>query len=127
MFPPNNRQWWFLIVIALLIVFVWPPSEDKSLAAKFVNWIVDPRGVLPVLPPQLELGLGDDPDAVAEHDMVTQQYDALYLKGGWTRKRLALKVAADPFNKSTERQILIVIGVVAAFVVWRLDANGNRK
>ena len=60
---------------------------------KFVNWVVDPRGELPVLPPQLELGLGDDPDAVAEHDAVTQHYDMLYSRGGWTRRRLELKVA----------------------------------
>src|SRR5215510_11462280 len=116
MFRPNNLQWWFLIIVALLIVFVWPPSEDKSLAAKFVNWAVDPRDTLPVLPPQLGFGAGDDPDAVSARDQLVQQYDALYLKGGWTRKRLELKVAGDPFNPSTTRQLLIAIGVVAAFV-----------
>ena len=119
MWRPNNLQWWFLVVVALLIVFVWPPADDKSLAVKFVNWAVDPRDELPVLPEQLALGLGDDPVAVAAHDLQTQQYDALYLKGGWTRKRLELKVAGDPFNPSTERQVLTVIAVVTAFVVWR--------
>ena len=108
-----------LAVVALLIVFCWPPRDDKSLAAKFVNWAVDPRGLLPVLPPQLGLGLSDDPDAVYLHDLQTQQYDALYLKGGWTRRRLELKVADDPFNPSTERQLLVGIGVITAFLVWR--------
>jgi hypothetical protein len=117
---PNNAQWWLLVVVALLIVFVWPPSDDRSLAVKFVNWIVDPRNDLPVLPPQLALGLGDDPDAVAAHDQQTQQYDALYLRGGWTRKRLELKVARDPLNPSTERQLLTGMGVLTAFLAWRL-------
>jgi hypothetical protein len=119
MWQPNRFQWWLLVIVALLIVFVWPPSDGKSLAVKFVNWSVDPQNKLPVLPDQLALGLGDDPDAVAAHDLQTQQYDALYLKGGWTRRRLELKVATDPINPSTERQALTVIGVLTAFVAWR--------
>jgi hypothetical protein len=123
--PASNRQWWFLTIVVLLIVFVWPPPEGRSLAVKFVNWIVDPRNELPVLPGPLPLGLGDDPDAVAAHDMITQQYDALYLKGGWTRRRLELKVARDPFDPSTERQALTMIGVLAGFVAWRM--GGRRQ
>ena len=119
MWQPNNLQWWLLVVVALFIVTVWPPAEDKSLAVKFVNWAVDPRDELPVLPGQLALGLGDDPDAVNAHDMQVQHYDALYMKGGWTRSRLELKVATDPFNPSTERQLLIGFGVLAALAVWR--------
>jgi hypothetical protein len=126
MWQPNNLQWWILVVVALLIVFVWPPSEDKSLALKFVNWVVDPRDELPVLPAQLALGLGDDPDAVSQHDAEVQRYDALYLKGGWTRKRLELKVAEDPFNPSTERQVLTLVGVVTAFLAWRFAGGRGR-
>ena len=120
---PNNLQWWLLVIVALLIVFVWPPGDDRSLAVTFVNWAVDPRDELPVLPDQLALGLGDDPDAVAAHDVQTQQYDALYLKGGWTRRRLELKVARDPLNPATERQLLTAIAVVTAFLVWRLGGR----
>lgn len=123
MWRPNNLQWWLLVVVALLIVFVWPPSGDRSLAVKFVNWAVDPQNVLPTLPDQLPLGLGDDPDAVNAHDLQTQQYDALYLKGGWIRKRLELKVARDPINPSTERQLLTALGVLTAFVVWRMGGT----
>jgi len=65
MWRPTNAQWWILIATALLIVFAWPPRDDKRLALKFVNWVVDPRGELPVLPNQLALGQGDDPDAVS--------------------------------------------------------------
>jgi hypothetical protein len=107
-----------LVVFAVLLVCVWPPANDKSLAAKFVNWIVDPRDELPVLPDPLALGQGDDPDAVLAHDTQTQAYDALYAEGGWTRRRLELKVAADPFNAATERQILLALGIVTAFLFW---------
>ncbi|MBZ5560490.1 MAG: hypothetical protein LAO77_24815 [Acidobacteriia bacterium] len=120
MLRPTNRQWWMLAVVALLAVVAWPPSDDRSLAAKFVNWAVDPRDELPVLPTQLALGLGDDPDAVAAHDMVVQQYDTLYAKGGWTRTRLQLKVARDPMHPSTERQLLTAMVVLTALLAWRV-------
>ena len=109
-----------LAVVALLAVVAWPPSDDRSLAAKFVNWAVDPRDELPVLPTQLALGLGDDPDAVAAHDMVVQQYDTLYAKGGWTRTRLQLKVARDPMHPSTERQLLTAMVVLTVLLAWRV-------
>jgi hypothetical protein len=120
MWRPNNSQWWVLVMVAVFITAAWPPATDKSLATKFVNWAVDPANDLPVLPSQLPLGLGDDPDAVAAHDIETQRYDALYLKGGWTRRRLQLKVAGDPLNPVTQRQLLAVLGVAAGFVAWRL-------
>lgn len=116
---PTGLQWWLLAIVALLIVFVWPPTDDRSLAVKFVRWAVDPADELPVLPGQLALGLGDDPDAVAAHDMQTQQYDALYLKGGWTRTRLELKVTRDPMNPATERQLLVGLAVITGFLAWR--------
>jgi hypothetical protein len=120
LWQPNNRQWWLLVIVAVLIVLAWPPREGKSLAVTFVNWAVDPWNELPVLPRQLSRGEGDDPDAVYQHDLQVQQYDALYLKGGWTRKRLELKVARDPFNPATTRQVLTMVGVITALVVWRL-------
>lgn len=103
----------------------WPPDRDKSLAVKFVNWAVDPGGTLPVLPPQLGFGVGDDPQAVEARDAQVRLYDRLYAKGGWTRTRLALKVARDPFNPSTERQLLLVIGAITAFLVWRFGGRSR--
>jgi len=79
--PPANRWWWAYLIFALALVVAWPPDADKSLAVKFVNWVVDPSGELPVLPDPLALGLGDDPVAVAAHDEQVQRYDALYVKG----------------------------------------------
>jgi hypothetical protein len=123
MWQPSHSQWWLLVVFSVLIVAAWPPRDDKSLAAKLVNWGVDPANELPILPDQLALGQGDDPDKVYAHDLQVQQYDALYLKGGWTRKRLALKVAGDPFNPGTERQVLTVVAVVLGFLIWRLGGR----
>jgi hypothetical protein len=123
MWQPNNAQWWILAVVTLLIVFAWPAEGDRSLAMKIVNWAVDPAGTLPVLPDPLALGHGDDPDAVAEHDMQVQRYDEMYLKGGWTRTRLELKVARDPFDPSTERQLLALLAAVTVLAVWRAGAR----
>jgi hypothetical protein len=112
-----------LLLVALFVIGCWPPDADKSLAAKLVNWAVDPRGSLPVLPPQLGYGIGDDPQAVEARDAQVRMYDRLYAQGGWMRTRLELKVAGDPFNPSTERQLLLAFGAVAAFLTWRVTAS----
>jgi len=116
---PTNRQWWVLVFVVLFVIAAWPPQDDRSLAAKFVNWTVDPSDALPVLPDQLGLGEGDNPDAVNARDTQVQQYDTLYAKGGWTRRRLLLKVARDPLSPGTERQLLLALGALTAFLVWR--------
>ncbi len=121
---PANSQWWTLLITALLIVAAWPPADDRSLVLKFVNWAVDPAGRLPTLPAPFGPGEGDDLQAVNAHDLQTRMYDELYEKGGLTRRRLLLKVATDPFNAATERQLLVAFGVLAGFLVWRF---GNRE
>lgn len=118
--PPTPRHWWSIVFAALAIVVMWPPVDGRSLAVTFVNWAVDPLGRLPVLPPQLPLGKGDDFDAVEAHDAVVRQYDELYNKGGWTRRRLALKVAGEPIRPSTMRQMLMAATVILAAVTWRV-------
>jgi hypothetical protein len=119
MWQPTSAQWWSLAIVALLIVAAWPPRDDRSLATKFVNWAVDPFDALPVLPPQLGLGVGDDLDAVNARDAIVRYYDELYLQGGWTRRRLLLKVADDPLRPSTARQLLTGLGVLTTLLVWR--------
>ena len=112
--------------MALLLVAAWPPTDERSLAAKFVNWAVDPGDTLPVLPGPFAPGRGDDLETVNAHDLQTRLYDELYDKGGWTRLRLELKVARDPFDPGTERQLLTVMGVATAFLVWRFGAGQGR-
>jgi len=109
-----------LVAFLVLLVCLWPPASERSLAVRLVNWAVDPRDELPVLPAPFALGAGDDPDAVAEHDAQVQAYDARYAQGGWMRRRLALKVARDPFDAAAERQVLLALGIVVAFVLWRI-------
>ncbi len=116
-------RWWAALGIALFVITAWPPDEDKSLLAKFVNWAVDPTGELPVLPPQLGYGLGDDPQAVEARDAQVRRYDELYNRGGWTRARLELKVAGDPLPRGTERQLLLAVAAAAVFVVFWLTAR----
>jgi hypothetical protein len=123
MWRPNNLQWLGLVLVALFIVAMWPPSDGKSLAMTFVNWAVDPWDRLPVLPPQLGLGVGDDVEAVNARDAIVRSYDSLYLQGGWTRRRLRLKVASDPFDKATTRQLFTVLGVLTAMLVWRFGGR----
>jgi hypothetical protein len=120
---PINSQWWTLLIGALFFVVAWPPADDRSLAMKLVNWAVDPYERLPTLPPPYGAGEGDDLEAVNAHDLQTRMYDELYNKGGWTRLRLDLKVARDPFNPATERQLLVAVGVVTGFLVWRFGAR----
>ena len=98
-----------------------PPNGDKSLIAKCVNWAVDPAGDLPVLPPQLGYGVGDDPQAVEERDAQVRRYDGLYNRGGWTRMRLEVKVAGDPLPRGTERQLLLALAAAGIFAVFMLS------
>lgn len=119
MTQPTTTRWWVLLLITLFTIAAWPPDNDKSLAAKAVNWAVDPRGALPILPPQLGMGIGDEPQAVEERDALVRRYDDLYDRGGWTRTRLALKVIGDPLARSTQRQLLLAFAAIAAFIAWR--------
>jgi hypothetical protein len=91
---------------------------------KGVNWVVDPSDTLPILPPQLGFGLSDDPQAVEIRDDLVRRYDQAYRSDSLTRQRLLLKVAEDPLDRTTERQLLLLLGVVVAFVVWRRGARG---
>jgi hypothetical protein len=84
-----------------------------------VNWAADPFDELPTLPPQLGLGVGDDLEAVNARDAIVRHYDELYRQGGWTRRRLLLKVADDPLRPSTTRQLLTGLGVLTVLLVWR--------
>jgi hypothetical protein len=116
-------QWWLLFVLAVALTVAWPPVGGQSLAVKVVNWVVDPGDALPVLPGPFAPGQGDDLETVNAHDLQTRMYDELYARGGLMRLRLELKVASDPFDPATERQLLALVGVIAGFLIWRLGAE----
>jgi hypothetical protein len=115
----SSSQRWILFLTVLFIVAAWPPERGRSALMKGVNWIVDPTGSLPILPPQLGFGLSDDLRAVEERDALVHQYDTAYNSGALMRRRLELKVATDPFEPASERQLLLILGVVVAFLVLR--------
>ena len=79
------------------------------------------------MPPPLPPGLGDDGDAVAAHDALEAEYYRLYNSSSWTRWRMDVKAAGDPFDPTTERQWLIAIAVVAALLTWRLGRASAPK
>lgn len=123
--PVSWAAWWTLLITTLAIVVVWPPQRGKSLALTLVNWAVDPSDRLPILPAQLDMGLGDDPALVEARDEQVRRYDEAFNAGGWTRRRLLLKVASDPFSSTTTRQVLLVAGVLVWFAVWRVAGRGR--
>jgi hypothetical protein len=106
-------------ITAVFIVAAWPPERDRSLLVKTINWAVDPGNELPMLPEQLGFGASDDPAAVEARDALVRQYDELYDQSALMRTRLQLKVATDPFSPTTERQVLLLAGVVVAFITLR--------
>ena len=116
---PSRTGGWILLLTALLIIAAWSPDGDRALLVKAVNWAADPGDRLPVLPAQLGFGLSDDLAAVEARDDMVRRYDDLYAEGGLTRARLRLKVARDPFNPATERQLLLAGGAVVLFAVLR--------
>ena len=117
---PNTAQWRIIWIVAVVMILAWPPDKGRSLGMKVVNWIVDPANSLRTPPPPLPPGLDDDGDAVTAHDAETAEYYEQYQSSALTRLRMRLKVASDPFDPSTERQILAGIGVLSALTVWRM-------
>ena len=120
---PTRAGSWILFLAVLFIVIAWPPAKGRSLMMKAVNFAVDPADSLPILPPQLGFGLSDDVQAVEIRDEMVRRYDQMFALGGVTRARMQLKVAEDPFEPATERQLLLVFGVLVAFLTLRSDAT----
>ena len=127
MWQPNTAQWRVIRIAAVLLVLGWPPDRGRSAGIKVVNWLADPTNSLPTLPDQLPIGLDDNGDAVAAHDAQEAEYYRQYASSDLTRLRMTLKVASDPFDPQTERQILVAIGVLSALAVWRLNQKRARN
>jgi hypothetical protein len=123
---PNKTQWRIIWIVAILLILAWPPDRGRSLAMKAANWLVDPSNSLPAMPEALPMSLDDDGDAVAAHDALEAEYYRQYTSSRFTRLRMNIKAAADPFDPSMERQILTGIGILSALGVWRLDKRTTR-
>ena len=127
MWSPNRRQWLLIWIAAVILILAWPPREGQSLAVKTVRWLADPRGDLPSFPEPLPMGVGDDGDAVAEHDLKIQEYYEFVEASSTNRLRLRLKDAEEPLEPATERQLLTAFGILAALGLWRLNGRAGRR
>lgn len=119
MWQPSKKQWRVIWPLAVFVLLAWPAGSG-SLAVKSIRWLADPNDTLPHLPPQLSMELGDNADAVAEHDAQEQTYYAVAASSGWMRTRLRLTELNDPFDPVTEHQLLIGILVIGGLAVWRI-------
>ncbi len=127
MWQPNRAQWYVLWIAAALLIVAWPPAQGASLGIKVVRWLADPTDALPTLPGPLPMGLDDNGDAVAAHDLQEAEYYRLYASSGMIRTRLRLKIVVDPLDPSTERQLLTGFGILSGLGVWRLGARGKSR
>jgi hypothetical protein len=118
MWQPNTAQWRLIWVVAVLLILAWP-AENGSLARKAINWAADPFQSLPRVPSPLTMGLDDDMEAVQQHDAEETAYYRMYDTSRIGRLRLQLRDLQDPFDPSTERQVLVGLAILSALGIWR--------
>ena len=120
MWQPNRAQWCIIWIVAIVVIFAWRPENGRSLGVTTINQAVDPFDSLPTLPPPLPMGLDDNGDAVAAHDMLEAEYYRLHASSTLTRVRMDLKTATDPLDRTTTLELLVGFGIVGALAVWKI-------
>ena len=126
MAQPNKRQWRVIWVVTAVLLLFWPLAGAHSLAAKALNFAADPLSNLPVLPPPLPMGLGDNADAVIQYDQAVSEYYDAWDSSVWIRLRIRMRDWRDPLDPTTERQMLVAFAVLGALLTWRLsDGDGS--
>lgn len=108
-----------------MLLLAWP-AGGGSLAVKAINWAADPFHVLPSTPGPIAFGLGDDPEAVQQHDAEEAAYYEIYSSSRVGRLRLELRDLKDPFDPSTERQVLVGLAILSALGIWRMEGKESR-
>jgi hypothetical protein len=126
MWQPNTAQWRLIWTVAVLVILAWP-EENQSLAVKAINWGADPFQTLPRTPSPLTPGLGDDMDAVQQHDAEETAYYRMYSTSRMARLRLQLRDLKDPLDRSTERQVLVGLAILIALSVWRAESKKEAR
>jgi hypothetical protein len=126
MWQPNTAQWRLIWTVAVLVILAWP-EENQSLAVKAINWGADPFQTLPRTPSPLAPGLGDDMDAVQQHDAEETAYYRMYSTSRMARLRLQLRDLKDPLDPSTERQVLVGLAILIALSVWRAESKKEAR
>ena len=111
-------------ILAAFIVLFWPSGQqNRSLAIKTLNWAADPMHTLPRLPEALSFDDEDDIVAVTAHDDQEAEYNRVYASSATARVRIHMRDMEEPFDPSTERQVLVAIGVLGGLLVWRLGGR----
>jgi hypothetical protein len=113
-------QWRLIWIVAVLLILAWP-AENGSLGRKAINWAADPFQSLPRMPSPLTMGLDDDMDTVQQHDAEEAAYYRMYGGSRLGRLRLQLRDLQDPFDPSTERQVLAGLAILSALGIWRAN------
>ena len=126
MWQPNTAQWRLIWAVAVLLILAWP-GGNQSLAVKAINWGVDPFQALPRTPSPLAPGLGDDVEAVQQHDAEEAAYYYMYSSSRISRLRLKLRDVKDPLDPSTERQILVGFAILFALSIWRAESKKEAR
>lgn len=127
MWQPKRSQGWVLWVLAALVVLLWPMGGGRSLALKSVRFLADPSHSLPVMPPPLPMGLGDDGFAVTRHDEQVRDYRRAYRSSWVTRTRIRARDLEMPLSAATQRQVLAAIAVLAGFLIWYLHGKEQKE
>lgn len=127
MWRPNSLQWRLIWTLAVVIVLLWPGQHTRSLAIKALNWAADPMNALPRQPSEFSFEGGEDPVAVTAHDAQEAEYNRVYASSRFTRLRIRLRDMPDPFDPSTQQQVLAAIGVLGGLLIWRLGARPERN
>jgi hypothetical protein len=120
MWQPSTAQWRLIWILAVLLILAWP-GENRSLAIHAINWGADPFESLPRFPRPLDM------EAVQKHDADETAYYQMYTTSRILRLRLQLRDLTDPFDPSTERQVLIGLAILTALNIWRAEAKNDRK
>ena len=120
---PNSSQWRAIWIIAIVVVLFWPGQQSRSLAIKTLNWAANPKHTLPRLPDDLSFENEDDIAAVTAHDEQEAEYDRVYASSPLVRLRLHLRDMQEPFDPSTERQVLAAIAILGGLLVWRIGGR----
>ena len=123
MWQPNAPQWRLIVLLAVALVLFWPSAseyDNRSLALKLAGWAADPANTLPRPPEALTIQDEDDIAAIDAQTAQQDEYDKAYNSSAFARLRLRLRDAQEPFDPSTERQILAAVAVLGGLLVWRL-------
>ena len=113
-------------MLAAVFVLFWPNQQSRSLAIKAVNWAADPSDNLPHPPADFSMEDGEDTAVVIAHDDQEAEYEKAYATPGLEGIRIRLRDMPEPFDPTTQQQVLAAMLVLGGLLVWRLGGRPAR-